>query len=201
MEFPSKTIENAINQFKTLPGVGAKTAMRMVLHLLKQEKNQLKEFENAIEGIRERLVFCKECHNISDSEICTICVNTNRENDLICVVQDVRDVLALEATQQFNGKYHILGGIISPIDGVGPDKLNIKSLLERVEKYKVKELIFALSATMEGDTTIYYISKKLSQTKVKITTISRGIAIGGELEYVDEITLGRSVSSRIPYQL
>lgn len=201
MEFPSKTIENAINQFKTLPGVGAKTAMRMVLHLLKQEKNQLKEFENAIEGIRERLVFCKECHNISDSEICTICANTNREHDIICVVQDVRDVLALEATQQFNGKYHILGGIISPIDGVGPDKLSIDSLLERVDKNKVKELIFALSATMEGDTTIYYISKKLSQTKVKITTISRGIAIGGELEYVDEITLGRSVSSRIPYQL
>ncbi|PWV53729.1 recombination mediator RecR [Chitinophaga sp. S165] len=200
MIFSSALIENAVNEFARLPGIGKKTALRLVLHLLKQEPAQVKLFGDVVTRMREQIKFCKICHNVSDQEICSICGNPSRNKALVCVVESIRDVMAIENTQQFNGTYHVLGGIISPIDGIGPEQLNIYSLVERTQQQGIEEIIMALSPTIEGDTTIYYLSKKLKEFPVKITTIARGIAFGGELEYADEMTLARSISNRLPLE-
>ncbi|ATL46744.1 recombination protein RecR [Chitinophaga caeni] len=200
MVFSSALIENAVNEFAKLPGIGKKTALRLVLHLLKQEPGQVENFGEAITRMRKQIQFCKYCHNVSDEEVCSICKAPSRNNGIVCVVESIRDVMAIENTQQFNGKYHVLGGIISPIDGIGPDQLNIYSLVERVKADEIKEVIMAVSPTIEGDTTIYYISKKLKDYPVKVTTIARGIAFGGELEYADEMTLARSLTNRLPLE-
>lgn len=202
MIFSSALIENAVNEFARMPGIGKKTALRLVLHLLKQEPAQVQQFSEAIARMRQQIKFCKQCHNVSDEEICSICASHSRNKSIVCVVENIRDVMAIENTQQFNGLYHVLGGIISPIDGIGPDQLNIHSLVERVQLQGVTEVIMALSPTIEGDTTIYYLSKKLQlpDTPVKITTIARGIAFGGELEYADEMTLARSITNRLPLE-
>lgn len=199
MIFSSALIENAVNEFARLPGIGKKTALRLVLHLLKQEPAQVKLFGEVVTRMREQIKFCKICHNVSDQEICSICSSPSRNKAVVCVVESIRDVMAIENTQQFNGTYHVLGGIISPIDGIGPEQLNIYSLVERA-KQDIEEVIMALSPTIEGDTTIYYLSKKLKEFPVKITTIARGIAFGGELEYADEMTLARSISNRLPLE-
>lgn len=183
-----------------MPGIGKKTALRLVLHLLKQEPSQVQQFSEAISRMREQIRFCRQCHNVSDEDICSICASHSRKKELVCVVENIRDVMAIENTQQYNGLYHVLGGIISPIDGVGPDQLNIHSLVERVQQQGIAEVIMALSPTIEGDTTIYYLSKKLKELPVKITTIARGIAFGGELEYADEMTLARSITNRLPLE-
>ena len=200
MIFSSALIENAVNEFARLPGIGKKTALRLVLHLLKQDPAQVKLFGEVVTRMRDQIKFCKICHNVSDQEICSICGNPTRNKALVCVVENIRDVMAIENTQQFNGTYHVLGGIISPIDGVGPEQLNIYSLVDRVQQQGIEEIIMALSPTIEGDTTIYYLSKKLKEFPVKITTIARGIAFGGELEYADEMTLARSISNRLPLE-
>lgn len=200
MIFSSALIENAVNEFARLPGIGKKTALRLVLHLLKQEPAQVQQFGEVIARMRQQIRFCKLCHNVSDEEICSICASHTRNNAIVCVVENIRDVMAIENTQQFNGVYHVLGGIISPIDGIGPDQLNIHSLVERVQQQSIEEIIMALSPTIEGDTTIYFLSKKLQGLPVKITTIARGIAFGGELEYADEMTLARSISNRLPLE-
>ena len=200
MIFPSKLIENAVAEFSSLPGIGKKTALRLVLHLLKQPNDEVKKFSSTIFKMRNEIMFCKTCHNISDNAVCSICSNVQRKQHQICVVENFRDVIAIENTQQFNGVYHVLGGVISPIDGIGPDELNISSLISRVENQEVKEIIMALNPTMEGDTTIFYISKHLPNPEIKITSIARGIAFGGELEYVDEYTLARSLATRLPYE-
>ncbi len=200
MIFSSSLLENAVNEFAKLPGIGKKTALRLVLHLIKQDVNEVNQFSEAIAQMRAEIKFCNRCHNISDSTVCNICSNPSRKQDLLCVVENIRDVIAIESTQQFNGLYHVLGGIISPLDGIGPDQLTIDSLISRVEKDAVTEIIFALNANVQGDTTVYYISKKLKQVAVKITTIARGIAFGGELEYADEMTLAKSISNRIPVE-
>lgn len=200
MNFPSQLIEDAVNELSRFPGVGKKSALRMVLHLLKQGEKDVTKLGQSIIDLRTKIKYCKTCHNVSDSETCNICSNPKRDKQLICVVEDLRDVMAIENTNQFYGTYHILGGLINPIQGVGPDKLQAESLIERVKLEETKEIIMALSATMEGDTTVFYLSRKLQSLPVKISTISRGIAIGGELEFADEITLGRSIVSRIPYQ-
>jgi len=203
MIFSSALIETAVNEFARMPGIGKKTALRLVLHLLKQEPAQVQQFSEAIARMRQQIKFCKLCHNVSDEDICSICASHSRNKALICVVENIRDVMAIENTQQYNGVYHVLGGIISPIDGIGPDQLNIHSLVERVQQQAVSEVIMALSPTIEGDTTIYYLSKKLqglTGTPVKITTIARGIAFGGELEYADEMTLARSITNRLPLE-
>jgi len=200
MIFSSALIENAVNEFARLPGIGKKTALRLVLHLLKQDPAQVKLFGEVVTRMRDQIKFCKTCHNVSDEEICSICSSPSRNKGLVCVVENIRDVMAIENTQQFNGVYHVLGGIISPIDGIGPEQLNIYSLVERVQQQGVEEIIMALSPTIEGDTTIYYLSKKLKDFPVKITTIARGIAFGGELEYADEMTLARSISNRLPLE-
>jgi len=200
MVFSSALIENAVNEFAKLPGIGKKTALRLVLHLLKQDINQVQQFSDVMARMRQQIKFCKQCHNVSDEDICSICGNTTRHKNIVCVVESIRDVMAIENTQQFNGVYHVLGGIISPIDGIGPDQLNIHSLVERVQQQGIEEIIMALSPTIEGDTTIYYLSKKLKEYPVKITTIARGIAFGGELEYADEMTLARSISNRLPLE-
>lgn len=200
MIFSSALIENAVNEFSRLPGVGKKTALRLVLHLLKQDTAQVELFSDTIARMRRQIKFCKHCHNVSDEEICSICANPARHTNVVCVVESIRDVIAIENTQQFNGVYHVLGGIISPIDGIGPEQLNIHSLVERVQQQGVEEVIMALSPTIEGDTTIYYLSKKLKDLPVKITTIARGIAFGGELEYADEMTLARSLTNRLPLE-
>ncbi|PSL35684.1 recombination mediator RecR [Chitinophaga ginsengisoli] len=200
MIFSSALIENAVNEFARLPGIGKKTALRLVLHLLKQDPAQVKLFGEVVTRMRDQIKFCKICHNVSDQEICSICSNPSRNKALVCVVENIRDVMAIENTQQFNGTYHVLGGIISPIDGVGPEQLNIYSLVDRVQQQGIEEIIMALSPTIEGDTTIYYLSKKLKEFPVKITTIARGIAFGGELEYADEMTLARSISNRLPLE-
>ncbi|SHM40826.1 recombination mediator RecR [Chitinophaga sp. CF418] len=200
MIFSSALIENAVNEFARLPGIGKKTALRLVLHLLKQDPAQVKLFGEVVTRMRDQIKFCKICHNVSDQEICSICANPSRNKALVCVVENIRDVMAIENTQQFNGTYHVLGGIISPIDGVGPDQLNIYTLVDRVQQQGIEEIIMALSPTIEGDTTIYYLSKKLKEFPVKITTIARGIAFGGELEYADEMTLARSISNRLPLE-
>ena len=201
MEFPSKIVEEAVTQFSKLPGIGKKTALRLVLHLLKGEEEQAKKFADSLVKLKTDVHFCSICHNISDNEICGICADKARNQEVVCVVEDLRDVMAIENTSQFRGVYHVLGGLISPIDGVGPDNLTIDSLQQRIIKGEARELIFALAATMEGDTTAFYISKRLKDFNLKITTIARGISIGGELEYADEITLGRSILGRIPYKV
>lgn len=200
MIFSSALIENAVNEFAKLPGIGKKTDLRLVLHLLKQETAQVQQFGDVIARMRQQIQFCKVCHNVSDAEVCSICSSHSRQKQVVCVVESIRDVMAIENTQQFNGLYHVLGGIISPIDGIGPDQLNIQSLVERVQYQGVEEVIMAVSPTIEGDTTIYYLSKKLKEFPVKITTIARGIAFGGELEYADEMTLARSISNRLPLE-
>ena len=200
MVFSSALIENAVNEFSRLPGIGKKTALRLVLHLLKQEPAQVQQFSDVIARMREQIRFCKDCHNVSDEDTCSICISHSRNKQVVCVVESIRDVMAIENTQQYNGLYHVLGGIISPLDGVGPDQLNIHSLVERVQQKGVTEVIMALNPTIEGDTTIYYLSRRLKELPVKITTIARGIAFGGELEYADEMTLARSISNRLPLE-
>lgn len=200
MIFSSSLLENAVNEFAKLPGIGKKTALRLVLHLIKQEANDVTQFSEAVSKMREEIKFCSRCHNISDTELCNICSNRSRKQEMLCVVENIRDVIAIESTQQFNGVYHVLGGIISPLDGIGPDQLTIDSLVNRVQQESITEIIFALNANIQGDTTIYYISKKLKGIPVKITTIARGIAFGGELEYADEMTLAKSISNRIPVE-
>ncbi|MGE5520281.1 MAG: recombination mediator RecR [Candidatus Dadabacteria bacterium] len=197
MQFSSSLLENAVNEFAKLPGVGKKTALRLVLHLLKQEPENVQHFSDIVSRMRTEIRFCQRCHNVADGDICSICSNSLRNQDIICVVENIRDVIALESTQQFSGTYHVLGGVISPLDGIGPNQLNIDTLVQRVQKENTREVIFALSPTIQGDTTIYYIQKKLPST-TKVTTIARGIAFGGELEYADEMTLARSLQNRLP---
>lgn len=199
MEFPSRLIEDAVNEFASLPGIGKKTALRLVLHLLKQSPDKVDQFGERIARMRKEIKYCGECHNISDTGSCT-CRNISRDESTICVVENIRDVIAIENTHQFRGLYHVLGGIISPVEGVGPEELTIDSLVKRVAENGVKEIIMALSPTIEGDTTIFYISKKLKDYGVRVSTISRGIAFGGELEYTDEMTLARSIVNRLPYE-
>ena len=200
MQIPSKLVDDAVNAFATLPGIGKKTALRMVLHLLKQNEASVSAFSNAIETMRAKIQYCTSCNNFSDAELCIICENPMRSSDTICVVETIRDLLAIENTGQFQAKYHVLGGVISPLEGVGPDELSISKLVERVQRDKVSEIIMALSPTMEGDTTLFYISKQLKKYPVNITTISRGVAFSGELEYADDFTLARSIASRQPYE-
>jgi recombination protein RecR len=197
MQFSSALLENAVNEFAKLPGIGKKTALRLVLHLLKQESGEVVHFSEVISRMRSEIRFCQRCHNVSDSEICSICSNTSRRREIICVVENLRDVIAIESTQQFNGNYHVLGGVISPLDGIGPNQLNIETLVKRIQNEEIAEVIFALSPTIQGDTTIYYLQKKLP-SHIKFTTIARGIAFGGELEYADEMTLARSLQNRLP---
>lgn len=200
MNFSSKLLENAVEEFGRLPGIGNKTALRLVLHLLKQSDSEVTRFTYALNTLKEKIQYCKECYNISDDAICEICLSPKRDKSTICVVEDTRDIMAVENTNQYRGVYHVLGGLISPMDGVGPSDLKIEGLLERIRQGEVKEIILALSATMEGDTTIFYLYRKLKDFDVQISTIARGIAFGGELEYVDEITLGRSIQTRVPYE-
>lgn len=200
MNFSSKLLEEAVAEFAKLPGVGQKTALRLVLHLLNRDVAEVQKFSTAITKLRTEIQFCETCHNISDQKICEICVSPRRDHTTICVVEDTRDVMAIENTNQYNGVYHVLGGLISPMDGIGPGDLQVDTLVERLKDGSVKEIIFALSATMEGDTTIFYLHKRLKQFNINISTIARGIAFGGELEYVDEITLGRSIVTRVPYE-
>ena len=200
MNFSSKLLEDAVSEFAKLPGVGQKTALRLVLHLLSKEQEEVAHFGNALIRLRKEIKHCSICHNISDNQICTICSANKKDKDVICVVEDTRDVMAVENTGQYFGVYHVLGGLISPMDGIGPADLFIDSLVQRVATTPVKEVILALSATMEGDTTLFYLYKRLKDFQIPITTIARGIAFGGELEYADEITLGRSIVTRVPYQ-
>ena len=200
MEFSSKLIETAVNEISNLPGIGKKTALRLVLHLLKQSESQSLNLASAISEMRLKVNFCDNCHNISDSDNCEICSNPRRDQNIICVVEDIRDVMAIEKTSSFNGLYHVLGGKISPLDGIGPDDINIDSLVEKVKNNKIREVIFALSSTMEGDTTNFYIFRKISDFNVITSTIARGISVGDDLEYADEITLGRSITDRIPFE-
>ncbi|MDG1015183.1 MAG: recombination mediator RecR [Flavobacteriaceae bacterium] len=201
MEFSSKLLQTAVDEVAQLPGIGRRTALRLVLHLMRQPESQTLHLTTALQAMRENIIFCKSCHNISDSELCEICINTNRSQDVVCVVEDIRDVMAIESTASFRGVYHVLGGKISPMDGVGPHDLKINSLVEKVRSGRVKELIFALSSTMEGDTTNFYIFKQIQDSEVLISTIARGISVGDELEYADEVTLGRSITNRIPFEL
>jgi recombination protein RecR len=200
MELPSKLLENAVNEMSQLPGIGKRTALRLVLHLLKQPSEQTELLSAALTAMRNDIQYCKECNTISDAEICGICSNASRDKSIICVVEDVRDVMALENTGMFKGVYHVLGGKISPIEGVGPSQLKITSLVEKVKEGNVAEIIFALSSTMEGDTTNFYIYRQIKEYEVKTSTIARGIAVGDELEYADEVTLGRSLLNRIPFE-
>jgi len=200
MNFSSKLLENAVAEFAKLPGVGQKTALRLVLHLLNQDKQDVERFSITVSKLRNEIMFCSVCHNISDHAVCEICSSHKRDRSLICVVEDTRDVMAIENTNQYNGVYHVLGGLISPMDGVGPSDLQVDTLVERLKENEAKEIIFALSATMEGDTTLFYLNKRIKSFHITISTIARGIAFGGELEYVDEITLGRSITTRVPYE-
>ncbi len=201
MQLPSSLLENAVNEFSKLPGIGKKTALRLVLYLLKQDVGEVLQFGEIISRMRKDIKFCQRCDSISDAEICSICANSMRNQHLICVVENIRDVIAIESTQQYNGTYHVLGGVISPLDGIGPDQLSIEPLIQRIQKEDTEELIFALNPNIQGDTTIYYIQKKMQQSQCKVTTIARGIAFGGELEYADEMTLARSISNRMPVGL
>jgi recombination protein RecR len=200
MKYSSKLIADAVAEFTKLPGIGEKTALRLVLHLLKQDTGKVKNFGEAVIRMRAEVKFCKTCHNVSDNDLCDICANLHRDHTTVCLVETIRDVIAIENTNVYRGSYHVLGGIISPIDGIGPEKLNITSLIQRAEGGEVKEVIMALSPTIEGDTTIFYISKKLRGLNVQITSIARGISFGGELEYTDEMTLARSIATRLPYE-
>jgi recombination protein RecR len=202
MNFSSKLLENAVDAFASLPGIGRKTALRLALHLVNQPPESSEDFADAIVKMRKNIKDCKVCHNLSDEPVCEICSNKRRDRSVVCVVEGIRDVMAIEETQQFRGLYHVLGGIISPIEGVGPNDLNIDSLIGRVQGEEVKELIMAISPSIEGDTTIFFISKKLRDLKleVQVSTIARGVSFGGELEYADGLTLGRSIVSRVPYR-
>jgi len=200
VEFSSKILEQAVDAFSQLPGVGKKTALRFVLHVIKQDKQASENLGNLIQKLKTDLKFCAKCHNISEQEFCGICSNPVRDNSLVCVVQDYRDVLAIENTGLYKGHYHVLGGLISPIEGIGPSNLNIESLVEKLKSNSVTEIILALNATMEGETTSFFIFKKIAPFSVKLSTIARGIAVGDELEYADEITLGRSITNRIPFE-
>lgn len=200
MEFSSKLLEKAVNEMSQLPGIGKRTALRLVLHLLKQPSEQTHFLSQALTTMRDEVKFCANCHNISDVEVCEICSNASRNHKIICVVEDIRDVMAIENTNQFRGVYHVLGGKISPIDGVGPSQLNIITLVEKVKTGTIEEVIFALSSTMEGDTTNFYVFKQIKEFHVKTSTIARGIAVGDELEYADEVTLGRSIIQRVPFE-
>jgi len=200
MRLPSKLIEDTVTAFSSLPGIGKKTALRLALHLLKKSKDEVNQFSSAVSRMRNDIKFCIECHNVSDNDICSICSNKARNHQLICVVESIKDLFAIENTQQFNGVYHILGGVISPIDGIGPEELNIESLFKRVSKNEANELIMALNPTMEGDTTVFYLSKRFNKEDIKISTIARGVSFGGELEYADELTLARSIVTRTPYK-
>lgn len=198
-QYPSRLLERAVQEFSQLPGIGRKTALRLVLHLLRQDADDVFQFTDAISRMKEEVKFCKVCHNISDQDVCPICSNDRRDASTICVVENIQDVMAVENTQQFTGLYHVLGGLISPMDGIGPADLEIESLVSRVSEGHVKEVILALSSTMEGDTTNFYIFRKLAPYDVKISIIARGIAVGNELEYTDEVTLGRSILNRTPF--
>jgi len=200
MEFSSKLLENAVNQMSQLPGIGKRTALRLVLHMLKQPKEQIVALSQSLQNMRNDVKFCKSCNNISDVDLCEICSNPHRNEEIICVVEDIRDVMAIENTSSFKGLYHVLGGKISPMDGIGPHDLNIESLVNKVKQGHIKELIFALSSTMEGDTTNFYIFKQIQDYNIMTSTIARGISVGDELEYADEITLGRSILNRVPFE-
>lgn len=200
MNLPNKALQNVVEHLAQLPGVGKRTALRLALHLLKTPKSKSQSLGNALTNLVEQVNYCKKCHSISDLEICEVCSNPQRNHKIICVVEDIRDVIAIENTEQFSGVYHVLGGIISPMEGISPSDLTIYSLVERVEKEQVEEIIFALSATMEGDTTMFYINKLLKKFPITFSSIARGIGIGEELEYLDEITLARSIINRVPYQ-
>ena len=200
MEFSSKLLEKAVNEISQLPGIGSRTALRLAIHLLKQPKEQSAFLSQALLNMRNDVKFCINCHNISDNEVCEICTNTKRDHQLICVVEDIRDVMAIENTGQFRGIYHVLGGKISPIDGIGPSQLKIVSLVDKIKSGEVNELIFALSSTMEGDTTNFYIYKQIQSCNIITSTIARGISVGDELEYADEVTLGRSILHRVPFE-
>ena len=200
MIFSSYLLEKAVNELAKLPGIGKKTALRLALHLLKQPENEVSHFCESIENMRKEIKFCSRCYNISDKHVCNICDNVSRKQDVICVVENIRDVMAIESTQHFNGVFHVLGGIISPLDGVGPEQLNIEPLIQRVQSNQITEIVFALNPNIQGDTTIYYIGRKLKEYPIKITTIARGISFGGELEYADEMTLAKSITNRIPVE-
>ena len=200
MDFSSKLLENAVYEVSQLPGIGKRTALRLVLHLLKQPQQRTDNLSTSLTDLRSKIQFCQNCHNISDSSMCEICGNSKRDDAIVCVVEDIRDVMAIENTGQFRGKYHVLGGKISPMEGIGPQNLKIGSLVEKVKKGVIKELIFALSSTMEGDTTNFYIFRQIEGLDVRTSTIARGIAVGDELEYADEVTLGRSILNRVPFE-
>ena len=200
MNFSSKLLEQAVAEMSQLPGVGKRTALRLVLHLLKQPEAQTEQFTKALLDLRSNIKLCRNCHNISDTAICEICANPNRIREIVCVVEDIRDVMAIENTAQYRGLYHVLGGKISPMDGVGPSQLNIRSLVDKAKQGEIEEIIFALSSTLEGDTTNFYIFKQLEGINIKTSTIARGISVGDELEYADEVTLGRSITNRVPFE-
>lgn len=200
MKYSSKLIADAVGEFTKLPGIGEKTALRLVLHLLKQDEDKVEVFSKAVSRMRKDIKFCRVCHNVADQEVCEICNNAHRDASTVCLVESIRDVMAIENTGIYKGVYHILGGIISPIDGVGPEKLNIQSLIDRVKQGDIHEIIMAISPTIEGDTTSFYVSKRLSGLDLKISSIARGISFGGELEYADEMTLARSIATRLPYE-
>jgi recombination protein RecR len=201
MKFSSKLIEEAVDVFSQLPSIGKKSALRLVLHMVNRDKVFTKEFTSALQNLRENIRECKHCYNLSDEDVCNICKDPHRIKNVLCVVESIRDVMAIEGTGQFSGKYHVLGGVISPLEGVGPDQLTVDELVMRVKNEEIEELIMAISPTIDGETTIYYLSKKIEETGVKISTIARGISFGGELEYADGLTLGKSISSRLPYQI
>jgi recombination protein RecR len=200
MEFSSQLLENAVYEISQLPGIGKKTALRLALHMLRQDVSQVENLSKALVSLRNKINYCKKCHNISDKDVCEICSNPKRDDKILCVVEDIRDVMAIENTGQFNGLYHVLGGKISPMEGVGPQDINIASLITRIEQQGVTEVIFALSSTVEGDTTNFYIFRQIEKYKISTSTIARGISVGDDLEYADEVTLGRSLINRIPYQ-
>lgn len=199
MTFSSKLIEKAVEAFSSLPGIGRKSALRLVLYLLKQDKNTTEQFTAALTAMREGIRECRECHNLADEDICQICSDPRRDRSLVCAVENIRDLMAIEETSQYRGLYHVLSGVISPIEGIGPGDLHIESLEERVKKGEIREVIMAISPTIEGETTIFYISKKLLPLGVQVSAIARGVAFGGDLEYADELTLGRSIVARVPY--
>ena len=199
MEFPSQLVKNAVDQLSTLPGVGKRSALRLALHLLKKDEEKVEKFGQSFIDLINNINYCKECFTISDFDLCQVCTNPNRDKGIICVVEDIRTMMAIENTLQYKGVYHVLGGLISPLDGIAPDDLKIEELISKIDKGNISEVIFALSTTMEGDTTNFYLFKRLKEKSIKISSIARGIAIGDELEYTDEVTLGTAISSRLPY--
>lgn len=201
MIFSSKIIEDAVNNFSKIPGIGKKTALRMVLHLLNSGTDQMQQLEQAIENLRNNIFYCKECNNIADKDLCSICTDSYRDGSIICIVENIRDIVSIESTKQFNGVYHVLGALLSPLEGVGPEQLFLETLKERIQKNNTKEIILALSSNIEGDTTSYYISKLIQNEKVTISSLARGVAFGSELEYTDELTLSRAISKRLPLEV